>query len=80
MRIVVFVLNNGLKKDMLGKNGAVSRNCRVAGTGYNPARRKTTKLPMAPLSRAKQMVKKNGQGGRGFSVYRRYRVIRAQSC
>ena len=79
MRIVVFVLNNGLKKDMLGKNGAVSRNCRVAGTGYNPARRKTTKLPMAPLSRAKQMVKKKSRKT-GFSVYRRYRVIRAQSC
>ena len=79
MRIVVFVLNNGLKKDMLGKNGAVSKNCRVAGTGYNPARRKTTKLPMAPLSRAKQMVKKICRET-GFSVYRRYRVIHAQSC
>ena len=49
-RIVVLVLNSGLKNETLGKNGEERRKCRVAGTGYNPARWKTTKLPIAPLS------------------------------
>lgn len=42
VRIVVFVLNSGLKNDTLGKNGEESKNCCVAGTGYNPARWKAT--------------------------------------
>ena len=43
-------MNSGLKNDTLGKKGEERRNCCVAGTGYNPARWKTTKLPIAPLS------------------------------
>ena len=50
VRIVVLVLNSGLKNDTLGKKGEERRKCCVAGTGYNPARWKTTKLPIAPLS------------------------------
>jgi len=37
VRMVVVVLNSGLKNDTLGKNGEERRNCVVAGTGYNPA-------------------------------------------
>ena len=44
------VLNNGLKNDTLGKNGEERKKCCVAGTGYKPARWKTAKLPIAPLS------------------------------
>ena len=40
--IVVVELKAGLKNEICGKNGDESRYCFVAGTGYKPARKKTT--------------------------------------
>ena len=60
----MLVLNRGLKNDTLGKKGEERRNCRVAGTGYNPTRWKTTKLPIAPLSGsmiASERIRKMGR-------------------
>jgi hypothetical protein len=63
-RMVVLVLNSGLKNDTLGKNGEERRNCFVAGTGYKPARWKTAKLPIAPLSGSMIANDFNGGGER----------------
>ena len=45
---MVVVLRIGLVKDIWAKCGDERRNCRVAGTGYRPASKNTTKLAIAP--------------------------------
>jgi len=82
--MVVLVLKSGLKNDTLGKNGEERRNCCVAGTGYNPARWKTMKLPIAPLSGSmianELLGGRSGRIGKGKGYYRHFRATHSQMC